>query len=297
MVEKPLVSVIIPTYNRAHLIGETLNSVLAQTYQNWECIIVDDGSTDNTDEVVGEYVKKDSRFKYYHRHYEHLQGGNGARNYGFKMSQGEYVNWFDSDDLMHPQKIELKINVLKEYDVDFVVCFGLIVDDNKNEIARWNNIYMEKPLFNHIVGKVSFQTNGPLFKRSLIENSGLFNEKLKRKQDWEYFSRILTYSEDYYPLKKYLFTQKYQGYGLKNKNKITLINSKVLADILVYNQVKKERRSIIDIDLRHHFLRKFIYNFRVSRKFHQYKALFYSLYGIMLVSDINLTKRILKKII
>ena len=63
----PLVSIIIPTYNRAHLIGETLDSVLAQTYQNWECIIVDDGSSDNTDEVIGAYVEKDSRFKYYHR--------------------------------------------------------------------------------------------------------------------------------------------------------------------------------------------------------------------------------------
>jgi glycosyltransferase involved in cell wall biosynthesis len=95
MNDSPLVSIIIPTYNRAHLIGETLDSVLAQTYQNWECIVVDDGSSDNTDKVVGKYVQKDSRFKYYHRPDEHLPGGNGARNYGFKMSKGEYVNWFD----------------------------------------------------------------------------------------------------------------------------------------------------------------------------------------------------------
>ena len=74
MKKEPLVSVIIPTYNRAHLIGETLDSVLAQTYQNWECIIVDDGSSDDTDEVIGEYVKKDNRFKYYHRPDEHLPG-------------------------------------------------------------------------------------------------------------------------------------------------------------------------------------------------------------------------------
>ena len=59
MSDQPLVSIIIPTYNRAHLIGETLDSVVAQTYLNWECIIVDDGSSDNTDEVVGKYVEKD----------------------------------------------------------------------------------------------------------------------------------------------------------------------------------------------------------------------------------------------
>ena len=62
---KPLVSIIIPTFNRAHLIGETLNSVLAQTYPYWECIIIDDGSTDNSKKIIGEYVKKDFRFHYY----------------------------------------------------------------------------------------------------------------------------------------------------------------------------------------------------------------------------------------
>ena len=58
---KPLVSIIIPTYNRANLIGETVESILAQTYQNWECIVVDDGSNDNTDVLLAEYVKKDKR--------------------------------------------------------------------------------------------------------------------------------------------------------------------------------------------------------------------------------------------
>jgi len=112
MSDQPLVSIIIPTYNRAHLIGETLDSVVAQTYENWECIIVDDGSSDNTDEVIEEYTKKDTRFKYYHRPEEHLPGGNGARNYGFKMSQGEYIIWFDSDDLMTRDHIEIKYNLI-----------------------------------------------------------------------------------------------------------------------------------------------------------------------------------------
>lgn len=91
MKKQPLVSIIIPTYNRAHLIGETLDSVLAQTYKNWECIIVDDGSSDNSDEIIDECVKKDARFKYYQRPDEHLPGGNGARNYGFRMSRGTKV--------------------------------------------------------------------------------------------------------------------------------------------------------------------------------------------------------------
>jgi glycosyltransferase involved in cell wall biosynthesis len=114
MSDQPLVSIIIPTYNRAHLIGETLDSVVTQTYLNWECIIVDDGSSDNTDEVIKEYTKKDTRFKYYHRPKEHLSGGNGARNYGFKMSKGEYVNFLDSDDLFSENKIDDQVKLINK---------------------------------------------------------------------------------------------------------------------------------------------------------------------------------------
>lgn len=84
--QNPLVSIIIPTFNRAHLIGETLDSVLAQTYPNWECIVVDDGSTDNTDEVMAEYMARDARFQYHHRPEDRLPGGNAARNYGVEFS-------------------------------------------------------------------------------------------------------------------------------------------------------------------------------------------------------------------
>ena len=80
----PLVSIIIPTYNRAHFIGETLESVLAQTYHNWECIVIDDGSTDYTDELMEFYCEKDSRIQYYHRPSHKPKGANACRNYGFE---------------------------------------------------------------------------------------------------------------------------------------------------------------------------------------------------------------------
>lgn len=120
MSQEPLVSIIIPTFNRAHLIGETLDSVLAQTYQNWECIVVDDGSTDDTDSVMKGYCDKDSRFKYYHRPDEHLPGGNGARNYGFEMSNGKYVSLLDSDDLLYEYALEDKIKYLG-HDIDVLM--------------------------------------------------------------------------------------------------------------------------------------------------------------------------------
>src|SRR5690606_8186561 len=137
MTNTPLVSIIIPTYNRAHLIGETLDSVLAQTYTNWECIIVDDGSSDHTDEVVGAYVQKDARFKYFHRPDTHLPGGNGARNYGFLQSKGEYVNWLDSDDLTQPAKLERQVDVLFDKPSAVAICmWGKFV--NTPEVANIN---------------------------------------------------------------------------------------------------------------------------------------------------------------
>lgn len=117
-----LVSIIIPTYNRAHLIHETLDSVLAKTYTNWQCIIVNDGSTDNTDEVVGEYLKKDKRFQYRHRPKDRLPGDNSTRNYGLELSKGAFVNWFDSNDLMHKNFVLLKMKAINSSEVDFVYC-------------------------------------------------------------------------------------------------------------------------------------------------------------------------------
>jgi len=106
---KPLVSIIIPTYNRAGIIGETLESIIKQSFSDWECIIVDDGSTDSTEAVVKEYTEKDSRFKYYRRPHEIIKGANSCRNYGFKKSAGKYINWFDSDDLYLPTALNTAV--------------------------------------------------------------------------------------------------------------------------------------------------------------------------------------------
>lgn len=200
MQKQALVSIIIPTYNRAHLIGETLDSVLAQTYTNWECIIVDDGSSDNTDEVVGAYVKKDNRFKYYHRPDEHLPGGNGARNFGFKMSRGEYVNWFDSDDMMHPKKLEIQIDLLINTDKNFCVCQTMIFEnDIKNELGlRKKNIHSDDPFNDFVQSKIKWLTQAPILKTDFIKKNNLiFNEDLKRSQEFEFFARVLFLEKDY----------------------------------------------------------------------------------------------------
>jgi glycosyltransferase involved in cell wall biosynthesis len=194
MSDQPLVSIIIPTYNRAHLIGETLDSVIAQTYQNWECIIVDDGSSDNTDEVIGEYTKKDTRFKYYHRPEEHLPGGNGARNYGFKMSQGEYVNWFDSDDLMLPDKLRVQSKVLdNDNNVDVVFSDSAIFqnENNKIKIIKEYKIITNNFITDYVLRKLNAQTGTALWKKNILLYFK-YNEFLKQSQDHDYYSRVFS---------------------------------------------------------------------------------------------------------
>lgn len=235
-----LVSIIIPTLNRAHLIGETLDSILAQTYKNWECIIVDDGSSDNTDEVVGYYVAKDPRFRYYHRPPEHLRGGNGARNFGFKVSKGQYVNWFDSDDVMFTDKLEKKMALIISTNCDFVVCKGALYNDQpKITPIPWPLHKNDNTLFNHVMGKIAFVTNGPLFKKSfLLESNQLFNEQLLVRQEWEYFNRLLLSNPSFEIISEPLYFFRKLESGIRGNHSYKKVISKIKAEELTFNNLK-----------------------------------------------------------
>lgn len=218
MSQEPLVSIIIPTYNRAHLIGETLDSVLAQTYQNWECIVVDDGSTDDTDAVMQKYCDKDSRFKYFHRPDEHLPGGNGARNFGFKMSQGEYVNWFDSDDLMHKNKLQIQIELLIKTGKNFCVCQTMVFENNIDNTLglRKKYIFSKDPLNDFILGKVFWLTQAPLIKSNFVITYKLkFDESLRKGQEFDFFIKLLVVDSNY------CYTETPLVYLRKHENRIS----------------------------------------------------------------------------
>src|SRR6266852_191572 len=113
-----LVSVIITSYNYGHFIAQALDSVLAQTYSNWECIVVDDGSTDNTREVVERYAEANPRIRYFWQENQRLAA---ARNTGIAKSSGEYFQFLDADDLIERRKLECQVEVLEHHqEIDIV---------------------------------------------------------------------------------------------------------------------------------------------------------------------------------
>ena len=198
--DDPLISIIIPTYNRGSLIVETLDSIIKQTYKNWECIVVDDGSSDNTDQVLKEYCAKDSRIHYYHRPKDKLRGGNAARNYGFDLSKGEFINWFDSDDIMLPNKLEIQLEKLSKSNLSFIVCQTLVFEDSVNNILglRKENIFSNDFFNDFITNEIKWLTQAPLIRRSfIIKNNLSFDESLTQSQERDFFVNLLSCVNDY----------------------------------------------------------------------------------------------------
>lgn len=184
-----LISIIIPTYNRAHLLGETLESILDQTYPNWECIVVDDGSLDYTKELMEFYCDKDCRMKFYERPIDRPKGANACRNYGLEMSKGEFINWFDSDDLMKDENLDLKMTAFDE-ETDMVIGNSLNFDEQGNLSRPFPLNYEAAPTAeNFIGGVIGWITNDALIRRSVVTIK--FNESLQSGQEYNFFSRLL----------------------------------------------------------------------------------------------------------
>ena len=170
--------------------GETLESVIAQTYQNWECIVVDDGSTDRTREVVQSYCDKDSRIKLFCRPNEKPKGANASRNYGYEISEGEWLKWLDSDDILLPVALEAQVLLIND-EIDCVIGrVEVVLDDAFG--TRWlNPINTGDLITSYLVGDTCFYVSGPLWSRRFLENKDLFDEEVGILMDWDFNLRRL----------------------------------------------------------------------------------------------------------
>ena len=179
---KDLVSVIIPTYNRAHLIKRSAQSVLGQTYKNLELIIVDDGSTDNTEDVVKSL--DDERVVYIK---QTNQGACAARNNGIDHARGEFIAFQDSDDVWHNDKLEKQINCLKETGADIVFCCLNRIENGK--IVEIKGSYFKEGFMQPSTFPSNIGTQTLVAKYKVFEYEK-FDESMPRLQDLELLLRV-----------------------------------------------------------------------------------------------------------
>lgn len=165
----PLVSVIIPTYNRSRLLRETVDSVLAQTYPNIECVVVDDGSTDDTPAVMAAYA---GRIVYIRTE---NQGGTKARNTGIAAARGKFLNFLDHDDLLLPEKIARQMEILRSRPKIGLVHCGYYRMDKDGRYLDIVNHLPEGDVRTEIVQGCFMWSGAPLVRRQVIEEVGVFD--------------------------------------------------------------------------------------------------------------------------
>lgn len=189
-----LVSIIIPAFNRANLLGETLDSIIAQSYTHWECLVVDDGSTDATTNVIAEYNKSDSRIKLYIRPNRKLKGANACRNIGLNQAQGDYVVFFDSDDLMTENHLEIKVNAIQHGNCDYVITKTQYFNHCNKGINRYYQ-FDKFPItaYNYITQRINWLTYDICLKAPIAKSIS-FNENLHSGQEYNYFSKLVLIS-------------------------------------------------------------------------------------------------------
>ncbi len=188
--DQPLVSIIMPVWNRAEMLAEAVRSVLAQTYQHWQLIIVDDGSTDNTAQICKEFLS-DPRIEY---HFQENAGVSTARNQGYSLSKGEFIAYLDSDNLWYPYTLSVVVSAL----VNDSACDGIYFAELWHDYANNNKEHVYFPEQLHYDDVIIHESskdvrgidiNSFVHRRKLFEQVGGFDVSLTRLTDYEFTYR------------------------------------------------------------------------------------------------------------
>lgn len=230
--QDPLFSIILPTYNRAHLIGETIHSILKQEWREFELWVVDDGSTDDTEAVVSQFA--DERVHYVKK--ENGERG-AARNYGAARARGKYFNFFDSDDLMYANHLKVAKAIMEEYNgpeffhlgYDFKTPDGTIT----HKVNDLNEVRIKDVFFDNFLSCNGVFVRGDIAKKYPFEE----NRDLASAEDWELWIRLLSR----YPLR---FSNEITSSVICHENRSirTIPTSKVLKrDLLLIALLRKDK--------------------------------------------------------
>jgi len=228
--EKKLVSIIIPTYNCARYIIQAIESCIRQTYKNIEIIVIDDGSTDNTREIINKYIVNNNIIYIYQKNQERSI----ARNEGIKSSKGEFIQFLDADDLLVETKILKDVEYLEKNKQYFGVYCSTIYfkNDNVNDIITASLIKCGKNTYKKLIKGNFIPINSMLTRRSNV----FFDKDLKTMEDWDYWLNIILHGKMIGYIKESLCYVRVHQNNTSHNKKLMLENEKnVLCKMLKYN--------------------------------------------------------------
>ena len=230
-----MVSVVIPTYNRADSLARAVESALMQKYADIEVVVVDDGSTDDTGTVIKNLQREYGlRLKYI---YQTNRGVSAARNKGLCHSSGEYISFLDSDDWIYPKKIERQMELLKEHTADVCFCNYYVIEKKKRKRGLWG--CLEKPLLRYMQSRMTPQTNAWVVKKKILDRGDIsFREGCSWGEDMEFFIKVMHAADRIVFLDEPLFDY--------NKDEIGLSEfswDKLEQDVFIWSEIWKWLRT------------------------------------------------------
>jgi GalNAc5-diNAcBac-PP-undecaprenol beta-1,3-glucosyltransferase len=192
---KPTVTIIMGTYNRANFIVETLHTIKNQSFTDWECLIIDDDGTDNTIDTIASILEQDQRFQFCKRPDSYKKGLPGCRNYGLDLAKGDFVIFFDDDDIVHPDNLRTSLEVIEKNDVDFCkyekVSFEVSIPDMQIQGATVAGFLSKDNMELVITQQISMTSCTVLWKKRCF-GTIRFDEAILYAEEWECYSRIIT---------------------------------------------------------------------------------------------------------
>ena len=224
------ISIIIPIYNAEKYLNKCILSIIGQDYKNWELLLIDDGSKDNSSEICRSFIEKDLRIKYF---YQSNKGVSVARNAGIEMAKGQWVMFVDADDAIKHNTLSICSKFMCNYDI---IRFEAI--DSFGKILELPTCKPENYIYEVLCRKTFLSIWGGVFRKSLfIENNILFNPELKYGEDWAVLIQLLISSNKIFLLKESL-------YEYNNENPDSFLNTmnfkKQLNLILCLKEINKQ---------------------------------------------------------
>jgi glycosyltransferase involved in cell wall biosynthesis len=179
-----MISIIIPTYNRPLELIKCLNSLLEQIYTNWECIVVDDGSSIQRLEEIENFINNKDSIFLYKRPENKLKGPSSCRNFGILKAKGNFIQFFDDDDEMYPDMLKEKFDEIEKTKADVVVAPVDFYDLKQKKITSQNTVFSNDIVLDYVLSNISWFVSGPMWRKEFLTEK--FDESVQTLDDWDF---------------------------------------------------------------------------------------------------------------